>query len=173
MPAYGLIKVFTPAFFARGDTRTPVKVAILAMVLNILFNLILMRFLLQVGIALGTALAAWVNVGVLVGILYHRGFFQFDSLALRRVPLLLLSGLAEAFVLWFSWHWAEPHFAAGGLLLRTAIVAALIAGGAGCYFALALVLGAVPREAMTRLVRRRRREVLIDSCVIITDNKPS
>ncbi|MCX8502176.1 MAG: murein biosynthesis integral membrane protein MurJ, partial [Alphaproteobacteria bacterium] len=158
LPAYGLIKVFTPAFFARGDTRTPVKVAILAMVLNILFNLILMRFLLQVGIALGTALAAWVNVGVLVMILYRRGFFYFDSLSLRRVPILLLSGLAEAFVLWLSWRMAEPYFAAGGLVLRTGIVAALIAGGAGCYFALALVLGGVPRDAMTRLIRRRRRE---------------
>ena len=44
LPAYGLIKVFTPAFFARGDTRTPVQGGDrLSMVLNVAFNLILMQ----------------------------------------------------------------------------------------------------------------------------------
>ena len=156
LPAYGLIKVFTPAFFARGDTRTPVRVAILSMVLNVVFNLVLMQYFAQVGIALATALSAWINVFVLVLILYRRKYFYFDGLSRRRIPLLLLGGVIEAVLLWFLWHYAEARFEGAGLMVRIIYLSAMIGLGAGCYFAFALVTGAFPRDGIKRILRREK-----------------
>ncbi|MBV5324270.1 MAG: murein biosynthesis integral membrane protein MurJ, partial [Rhodospirillaceae bacterium] len=65
LPAYVLVKVLTPAFFAREDTATPVRVAGATMALNVVLNLALVSSLAHVGMALSTAIAAWFNVIVL------------------------------------------------------------------------------------------------------------
>ncbi|NBV42581.1 lipid II flippase MurJ, partial [bacterium] len=70
LPAYVLIKALSPAFFARGDTKTPVKIAFFSVALNTLLNLLLIGLLGHVGIALGTSIASWVN----------------DLAQLRRIP---------------------------------------------------------------------------------------
>src|SRR6202043_1320496 len=57
LPAFVLVKVLAPAFFARHDTATPVKVAIAAMAANLCLTLILMQFLAHVEIALATPVA--------------------------------------------------------------------------------------------------------------------
>ena len=73
LPAYVLIKALTPGFFARQDTATPVKVAVVAMTVNIGVAVVLMQVLAHVGIALATACSAWINaatlavIGVVVG----------------------------------------------------------------------------------------------------------
>src|SRR5690606_22132064 len=63
--AFMLIKVLAPGFFARHDTKTPVKVGIIAMVANMVFNLILIWPLAHAGLALATALSAFLNAGML------------------------------------------------------------------------------------------------------------
>jgi putative peptidoglycan lipid II flippase len=71
LPGFMLVKVLAPAFYARQDTRTPVKVAIRAMISNMLMNIVFVvpLVLLNVpgahaGLALATALAAYVNAGL-------------------------------------------------------------------------------------------------------------
>ncbi len=59
--AFMLIKVLAPGFFARQDTRTPVRIGIIAMVANMVFNLALIVPLAHAGLALATALSAWLN----------------------------------------------------------------------------------------------------------------
>src|SRR3954471_3856638 len=61
LPAFVLVKVLAPGFFAHHDTATPVKIAIAAMATNLCLTLILMQFLAHVGIALATTVAGWVN----------------------------------------------------------------------------------------------------------------
>lgn len=73
VPAYVLIKVLTPGFYARADTRTPVRLALAAMLVNLVGNLVLIWPLGPVGVGVATALSAWVNVGLLFGVLYKRG----------------------------------------------------------------------------------------------------
>ncbi|MEI6419519.1 MAG: murein biosynthesis integral membrane protein MurJ, partial [Sphingomonadales bacterium] len=99
LPAYVLIKVLTPGFHARGDTQTPVRVALGAMLVNLVGNLILIWPFRHVGIALGTALAAWVNVGVLWWLLRQRGYFAADARLRRALPRFGLATLAMLAVL--------------------------------------------------------------------------
>ncbi len=66
------VKIFVSAFYAMGDTRTPVKIAAVAMVLNIVFNLILMKPLQAGGLALATSLSSTINMLALVWLLRKR-----------------------------------------------------------------------------------------------------
>ena len=61
LPAFTLNKVFSPGFFAREDTRTPMIFAIISVIVNVAGSLTLSHFIGPAGIALATALAAWVN----------------------------------------------------------------------------------------------------------------
>lgn len=71
LPAFVLIKIFTPPFFAKGDTKTPVKIAALCVVTNIILNLILIKPFGHVGLAMATSIAAWLN-SILLYVVLHR-----------------------------------------------------------------------------------------------------
>jgi len=96
LPAYVLIKALTPGFFARQDTATPVKVAVVAMALNIGIAIVLMQVLGHVGIALATACSAWMNALALAVILRRRGQFVIDKRLRRSAPRVLLAASAMA-----------------------------------------------------------------------------
>ena len=61
-----LIRSVVATFFARGDTATPVKAALIAAAVNIAFKVLLMGPLAQVGLALATSIGAWINLGLVV-----------------------------------------------------------------------------------------------------------
>jgi putative peptidoglycan lipid II flippase len=100
LPAFVMVKIFAPCFFAVHDTKTPVKYAVTCMILNIVLNLILMQFLQHVGIALATALSAWVNVLLLSVTLYKRKLFAVDAQLKKRLPRIVLSCLVMGMMLW-------------------------------------------------------------------------
>lgn len=74
--AFMLIKVLAPGFYARQDTKTPVKIGIQAMILNMLLNLILIFPLAHVGLALATSISAYFNALLLFWGLKKAGFYQ-------------------------------------------------------------------------------------------------
>lgn len=149
LPAYVLVKIFAPGFFARGDTATPVKVGLAAVGLNLALNLALTPFLLHVGVALATALSALFNAAVLGWLLARRGRFIPDRRLRRRVPRLALAALAMGGALLGLQALLFPA-AAGWRFLA---LGGLVAGGGAVYFALAQTLGALDLRA---LFRRRR-----------------
>lgn len=154
LPAYVLVKVLGPAFFARRDTRTPVITGAISMVVNIVLNLILMQFLAHAGLALATALAAWLNVVLLATILARRGDLQADA-RLKRVcgRLLPATGLM-AFALWGGAQLLAAPLA-GGELWRAGALALLVVGGLVLYGAAAALFGAARPADLRGLLRRR------------------
>ncbi len=155
LPAYVLMKVFQPAFFAREDMRTPFWFSIIMVVTNITLSLALFGTYGHVAIAIATSISAWVNLTLLVGTQYRRGDFRPDALTLRRTALLIFSGIAMGVVVWFA---RDPVIAAIGDTLftqRVLGVALLIGLGAMTYFAIALGSGAIDRVLVKRLLRRR------------------
>ena len=69
-----LLRSFTAPFYARGDTATPVKAALLAAAVNILLKVLLMGHLAQVGLALATSVGAWINLSLLALFARRQGF---------------------------------------------------------------------------------------------------
>ena len=76
LPAFIIIKVLQPSFFARYDTLTPVKVASFMVLANLVLNIILMQYLAHAGLALATSITAWLNAAILTFILKQKGLHQ-------------------------------------------------------------------------------------------------
>ncbi|MBC7953524.1 MAG: murein biosynthesis integral membrane protein MurJ [Rhodospirillaceae bacterium] len=153
LPAYVLVKVLVPAFFARMDTRTPVKVAGATMALNVALNLGLMGPLAHVGMALSTAFAAWFNVVVLAVILHRRGFFAMDARLKSKAPRILGAALATAAALAAARYWAWPLATNGWLAIL--ILAAMVVVGLIVFMVAAHVLGAARLADIKKMMRRK------------------
>jgi putative peptidoglycan lipid II flippase len=155
LPAFVLVKVLAPAFFAREDTRTPVIVAAWTMAANILLSIMLVFPFEHVGLAMATSLASWINAGWLAVGLNRRGFLTADRRLLRAVPRLAAASLAMSAAL-AAVAWPMTSTMHGGSALGAGILAAVCAGGAVFFFAAAHVLGAVDFRELRDHLRRRR-----------------
>ncbi len=91
-----LLRSFTAPFYARGDTATPVKAALMAAAINILLKVLLMGHLAQVGLAFATSAGAWINLSLL-GLFARRQGFAVSGTAIGKpVAKLLVSGVILA-----------------------------------------------------------------------------
>ena len=97
-----LIRSVTATFLARGDTATPVKASLTAVVVNVGFKVLLMGSLAQVGLALATSIGAWLNL-VLVGwFAVREGHFTFTAGLRIAVAKLAVAGFMLAGTLWLA-----------------------------------------------------------------------
>lgn len=99
LPPYVLVKALAPNFFARGDTKTPVKYSIVVLVANLVFCLILMKPFGHVGVASATALASFVSLYQYVHGLKKRGYWFFTPQLLGQVVRITFSSVAMGAVL--------------------------------------------------------------------------
>lgn len=153
VPAYVLIKVLTPGFYARQDTKTPVRLAVISMLVNLVGNLTLIWHFAHVGVAIATAFSAWVNAGLLYWTLHRRGHLQLDARFRAKALRTLLAGLTLGVALWLANSFADPWMARG-TLERIVALALLCGGGALVYGVAALAFRAYSvgelRAALTR-----------------------
>jgi len=132
VPAYVLIKVLTPGFYAREDTRTPVRVALFSMLFNLVGNLILIWPLGHVGVAAATAIAAWVNVIILYWLLHRDEHLQADTRLLSRGSRIIVASGIMGAALWFAVPYADSYMV-GGFWQRFIALGLLCSGGALVY----------------------------------------
>lgn len=99
LPAFVMVKVLIPGFFARGDTSMPVKIGMASIALNLALNFCFMVPLQHMGPPLASSIAAWANVSALAWVLHRRGQFVVDDLLNRRAARMLGASLAMAAVL--------------------------------------------------------------------------
>ena len=154
LPAFVLVKALTPGFFARGDTATPVKVAMGVVALNLGLNLALTPLLGHVGIALATSAASWANVLVLGALLMRRRRLVLDRRLRRAAPRLATAAFVMAAVL-LALEAAIFPLASG--LAQLAGLAVLVGTGLGLYFATAQLFGGLDLREARQMLRRRRR----------------
>ena len=112
LPGFILIKVLSSGFFSRQDTKTPVKIAAVAMVSNVVLNLALVVPLAHAGLALASSLSAYINAGLLFIWLKKSGLqMNMKPVALVLVrtitAIVVMSGvllyLVPAMQAWFDW----------------------------------------------------------------------
>jgi putative peptidoglycan lipid II flippase len=101
LPAYVLAKVFVTGYFARGDTKSPLKFAVVCLIINVALNIILMQYFVHVGLAIATSISAWVNVLMLCGGLILRGHYGIEKKLINRLLKFTLCSLFMGVVLWF------------------------------------------------------------------------
>lgn len=157
LPAHVLVKILATAYFAREDTATPVKAAVLALGVNLVLNLALMGPLGHVGIALATSAAAWINALVLGRGLLRRGRFRPDPSLVRRIPRITLAALAMALGVGLFAHFGQALFLPGeegGEALRMIALALLVGGGVVAYLGLARLAGVFSLGELRAAMRR-------------------
>ena len=145
LPAFILIKVLSSGFFSKQDTKTPVKVAVIAMLANIVLNLLLVFPLAHAGLALATSLSACINAALLYRILRREkefdtgpgwsGFLARITLALGVMALALAYFVPDQ-VFWFQWDMYE----------RAVNVVSCTLAGALAYFAVMWLAGIRPHK---------------------------
>ncbi|SLN19643.1 murein biosynthesis integral membrane protein MurJ [Oceanibacterium hippocampi] len=153
LPAFVLVKVLAPPFFAREDTRTPVIVATAAVAANIALSLALIGPLGHVGIALATTLAGWLNALLLMVLLHRRDFLAADPRFRRRFPRIVLAATLMGAALLAARPLVMPMLA-DGPTMRIAVLIGLVAGGA-LVFAISVTLGGGARPADLKALFRR------------------
>jgi putative peptidoglycan lipid II flippase len=156
LQAYGLgllgfmlVKVLAPGYFARQDTKTPVKVGIKSMVANMVLNLALIVPFAHVGLALATSLSAALNAGLLWFGLQRDGVYQPQKgWLLFLVRLAVASALMLMSILWLNKDLAQ--WLVWGWQQRTLHLSLLVVVGMGAYFGALLIMGLRPKDFLTR-----------------------
>jgi putative peptidoglycan lipid II flippase len=105
VPAFVLARVLSPAFFARQDTKAPMRFALISVAVNIGAGLALFQLVGFQGIAAATAIAAWINVGQMVFTLARRGDYQISAGAFSRVLRVTAASVAMGLLLAAASHW--------------------------------------------------------------------
>lgn len=155
VPAFMLVKILAPGFYSRQDSRTPVRIGIIAVIANILLNLAIVlpwhlsgTLAPHAGLALATALAGCLNAGLLYHRLrkeeVYRGTPGNGLVVMRLLLAAIIMGIALYFLnpnapTWYGWSAFE----------RAYHLAGLIAAGAALYFGSLWIMGLRPRHFST------------------------
>jgi putative peptidoglycan lipid II flippase len=140
-----LIKILAPGFYARQDTKTPVRIGIIAMVSNMIFNIILVFPLAHAGLALATTCSSALNAYLLYrglrkdGVLTHRQ--GWSTLLVKATIAGAIMGLFLHWVVGDLGYWLEM-----GFWVRIEYLLFWVACGAAIYFLSLLALGIRPKD---------------------------
>jgi putative peptidoglycan lipid II flippase len=147
LPAFILIKILANGFYARQDSKTPVRIGIIAMLVNMVLNLVFVLYLLRyteipahVGLALATTGSAYCNAGLLALTLRRQQYLQLPGHFFKTFLLVLIASAAMSILLfqltppvtdWTPWSWQ----------LRILELAQLIIPAILCYVGLLWIMG--------------------------------
>lgn len=146
-----LIKILAPGFYARQDTRTPVRIGIWAMVANMVANLALIVPFAHAGLAAATSLSAFLNAGLLYRGLRKVGVYSpmagWGVFLLRLMVATAAMGaviwlLDKELIQWLAWGWRD----------RVMRLALLVGAGIGIYALVLLLVGLRPGHFLQRPV---------------------
>ncbi|CAM4406428.1 murein biosynthesis integral membrane protein MurJ [Palleronia rufa] len=152
LPAFVLQKVWQPLYYAREDTRTPFRYALVSLVVNAAVAIGLAPVIGYVAAALGTTLAAWAMAALLIRGARPMGeAARPDDRYRRRLPRVLVASTVMGAVLWGANIALTPLFDGPWQALALAI---LVAIGIVSYFAAAQMIGAVSFRELRGALRR-------------------
>ncbi len=156
LPAFVLIKALTPGFFAREDTRTPLHIALVAIVVNIVLNMVFLygTMLAHVGIALAASLSGWLNAMLLAIVLRRRRHWIPDQRLKSRSIRVLAATLGMGAVLWFALTALTPFLARADVMGGIALAGVCVLGAAA-YAVLGAILGVVRLTELRFMLRRQ------------------
>ena len=167
VPAFVLTRVLQPAFFARADTRAPMRFGIISVVVNIVLGLALFQVIGIQGIAAATSAAAWLNVLQMSLLLAKRGDYTPTKVAWNRIARIIAASTAFGLLMAFASHnrafieapLHDLHFL--GLGAKEIAVLSVSALGVLAYGVLLLGFRGVTPTEIRAALRRRPGDVAV------------
>jgi putative peptidoglycan lipid II flippase len=161
LPAFVMIKVFSPAYFAREDTRTPMRYATVSLFANTAGSIALfflfrrLGWLPHLGIAVATTLGGWLNAGLLWTTLIRRGHFTLDSRALSALLKIVAASVIMSVALVAAAHVLAPYFGPGhGFAGHAIALLALVSAGLAVYALAVVATGVVSFRQLRKMLGR-------------------
>lgn len=155
LPAYVMIKVLAPGFYARKDVKTPVFIAMGTLFLGVAANFALIDRYGIIVLPVSTAIAAWLNALTLYALLVRRGHFRIEGWLAARLLKQLLAAAAMGAAIFATRTLLDGYFA-GSVGHRLLGTIALVGVGGLVYFVLAWTIGAMDREDILILLRKKK-----------------
>lgn len=153
LPSFVLQKILQPLFFARADTKTPFRYALVAMVINLLVAIGLAPVLGWIAPAIATTLAGWVMVFLLMrGVRPLGDVARFDARFNTRIWRICASSVVMGVVVWGASIALDGALHTAGL--RYLALAGLVGGGIVTYFATGHLIGAFRLSDFRKSMRR-------------------
>lgn len=157
LPAFVMIKAFTPGFFAREDTRTPMIFAGISVAVNVTLALTLFPRMAEAGIATAEAAAGWVNALLLLGTLVWRGHWGRDVALLTRIPRLAIAAAVMAGAIHLALGRMQDYLTpSASLPIQAGALSIIIIGAMVVYFGAAFAIGGASLGMIGRNLRRGR-----------------
>ena len=135
-----LIRSAVATFYARKDTATPVKAALIGVSVNVALKIALVGALAQVGLALATAVGAWINLLLVVGFAVRAGYLDLDKALTQSLAKFVVSGAVLAGALWLAARLVVSHLAQLSMLRDEAVLLVLVVVGTVVYAGSILLL---------------------------------
>lgn len=154
MPGHVLVKAFSPIFFAREDTATPMLAALAGFAVALAGSLLLMPGFGHVGVAVAAGVSGWVSAGVLAGIIARRIGFSLDRNARHRLPRIAFAAVVMGVAIGALRMALSPWLGGESSLARLIALGALICAGLGVYTALLHLLGVARLRDLLKAARR-------------------
>ncbi|MDO1580809.1 murein biosynthesis integral membrane protein MurJ [Rhizobium oryzicola] len=158
LPGFVMIKALQPGFYAREDTRTPMRFTMLSVVVNSALAISLFPLIAERGIATAEVAAGWINTVLLFTTLLRRGDLQWEWALARRAALLLVATGVMCTALIYGLDYAKSWLVPGTPLLeKTAALFALIGLAMLVYFATAFAIGGADLGMIRRNLKRKAK----------------
>ena len=155
LPAFIAVKVLAPGYYARQDTKTPVKIAITAMVSNMLLNFLFVGTLVALefkgphtGLALASSVAAYINAALLYRGLRRQEVYRPESGWMRVSFAVALGSMAMVAAL--LWQYGEIHQWADSRATARAIRLATLIGSGMLVYTLVIVAGGLRKRHLVK-----------------------
>jgi putative peptidoglycan lipid II flippase len=158
LPGFVMIKALNPGFFAREDTKTPMRFTMISVAVNCALAVSLFPFFTERGIAAAASVAGWVSVVLLFTTLVRRGHWVWDKAFGWRILRLVVAAAVMAGAVHLVSGYAAPYIQSSTPLLKQVpVLLALIGFSMLVYFGVAFAIGGADLGAIRRNLKRGSR----------------
>lgn len=153
--AFSLVNILARAFYALGDTKTPMQISIFCLVINLIFSSVLVWQFRQGGLGIANTLSACCNVSLLFYALRRKlKTLEFGALRQMLWPIFV-AGVVASVTAWFSSNMWDNHLGHRGLAMRLGAVFVPMTAASLVYWGISLLLKVPPATEMGMLIFRK------------------
>ncbi|MBV2185354.1 MAG: murein biosynthesis integral membrane protein MurJ [Rhizobium sp.] len=156
LPGFVMIKALQPGFYAREDTRTPMRFTGVSVIINSALAISLFPILAERGIAVAEAAAGWINTILLFATLHRRGHLTWEwPLVTRTLRLIVAAAIMAVMLVYLSDYWSAWLAPQASLFHQVLALGGLVAVAMVVYFTIAFAIGGADIGMLRRNLRRK------------------